>query len=78
MDPHFICRVTRRRDENLDPDLGPCRRKFLAADEDPIERNIAGKTAFRSLSTFEPMEDDGEAQLVSRRCSALRIHFRTC
>ncbi len=74
MNPHFVTLIW-RGDKNLYPDLGARWRELFAADERPIERNIAGKPALRMITFVIPVENHRKAQLVSHGRPALRIDF---
>jgi hypothetical protein len=57
-DTYFLITLPRRRDQNLNPDLGPNGWALTTKDEDPVQCNVVGEASLCMLASIAPVEDN--------------------
>jgi hypothetical protein len=60
LNPYFFPASVRRRNQNLNANLGPNRWTFATENQSSVECNVTGETTFHVLGPVVPVEKDGQ------------------
>jgi hypothetical protein len=75
LDSQISAALVRRRNHDLNANLGPDRWTFASENQRSVECNVIGEAALHVLGPVIPVKKDGQFELVPNRASALRCEL---